>query len=79
MYLSQMMAYLIANPQATVKYDVLNLFTCYSLHLTIANGLKVLKTNQLITKITNPQISTKLYKYCTMGIHLEEEKHHEKN
>jgi hypothetical protein len=60
MYLSQMMEYLISDPQATAKYDVLN-------------------SNQLITKITNPQISTKLYKYCTMGIHLQEEKHHKNN
>jgi hypothetical protein len=55
-----MMEYLISDPQAIAKYDVLN-------------------SNQLITKITNPQISTKLYKYCTMGIHLQEEKHHENN
>jgi GTP cyclohydrolase III len=73
MYLSQVMAYLIADPQAIAKYDVLNLFTYFSLYVTIANGLKVLNSNQLITKITNPQIPTKLYKY------LQQEKHHENN
>jgi hypothetical protein len=51
MKLSELMAYLISDPEAHLQF-------CSRSN---SNGLKVSKSNQLITKIIKPQISKRFY------------------